>query len=391
MRKTFVTLVAACLMFVAADAYAGGSDTGDTACGYAPATWNAPNGSIVFMRSDNGTFRAMVDQLGEYRTHVMLSHGLNGNHDRTGWVTHNTMHAPGTNNVCKACNEPLRAAELFGGYPGAARVQQGGVYTDIYAVGGKPENWGGLTASSALYYQGGDSNGQTVANTALACPVNKAVSQKDVYRDLFRYTWSDGTYIQYVPYGARSSELLGETTSPSTYKTSYGGATCSTYLAFLQRLTTKQAGLDLPVYRYTYSYDQTCNGLNAVYNQVYGDCQGSIGFWGKTGAGAACSTWCIFSGSGLDFAICDEAGNQVSRCFAKGNSQGACDNGGDDYSCGDLWGSTDPTGGSGGAKSISPDRLGGWGVHPVDASVWAYDINNPVSWNQGGNQYSCWF
>src|SRR3954463_7418565 len=73
------------LMVLSGAAYAGSSDTSDIACGSAPAGWNVPNGSIVLSRGGEGPVTAVLDAVGEYRTHSMLSHGPGGQ------VTHETM------------------------------------------------------------------------------------------------------------------------------------------------------------------------------------------------------------------------------------------------------------------------------------------------------------
>jgi hypothetical protein len=42
------------------------------------------------------------------------------------------------------------------------------------------------------------------------------------------------------------------------------------------------------------------------------------------------------------------------------------------------------------ATSISPDRIGGWGVHPIRNTVWGTDYSHQLQWNSGGNVYGCW-
>ena len=42
------------------------------------------------------------------------------------------------------------------------------------------------------------------------------------------------------------------------------------------------------------------------------------------------------------------------------------------------------------ATSISPDRIGGWGVHPIASTLWASDYSHQLQWNSGGNVYGCW-
>ena len=82
--------------------------------------------------------------------------------------------------------------------------------------------------------------------------------------------------------------------------------------------------------------------------------------------------------------ICDDAARQVRNCM----SAGRCDT---DSSS--VWSSV-ANDGTTVARSISPDRLGGWSGHPytgAGVSVWAYDTSNTVQWNSGGSVYGCWF
>jgi hypothetical protein len=72
---------------------------------------------------------AVLDSVGEYRTHSMLSHGPGGQ------VTHETMHSPGINGWPTYCSTPLRVNELRDGYPGASRIGQGALYRFLYGSG----------------------------------------------------------------------------------------------------------------------------------------------------------------------------------------------------------------------------------------------------------------
>jgi hypothetical protein len=346
--KLAVTVVLGLALF-AAPAWAGGSDTSSPECYTVSAGWNAPNGTTVFNRGQQGVTRAIVDAMGESRTHTMISHGPNT------WVSHSTMYSPGTNGVCKACDEPVRANELQAGYPGASRVNQGAIYSEIYGEGGV----------DYVYYQGPPSLGVTAANTLLNnCPTQH-VNSRDNSNYLYRYLWNDGTPIVYNPYGFRNGEACG--TGDSTYKSSTGGLTCSLFAAHVQR---NALGSAYPVQPYTYGSGQVCNALNTLKSKVESDCNSGQGFWSSVGAGIAC-TFCD-----LDLNVCDDAGRQVGRCFLNNN----CDNGHDDTNCD---GAT--------ATTVSPDRVGGWAVHPTNATVWAPYGNSTVSWNQPGSSYGCWF
>jgi hypothetical protein len=78
--------------------------------------------------------------------------------------------------------------------------------------------------------------------------------------------------------------------------------------------------------------------------------------------------------------VCGNAGNQVANCM----SANRCDS-----SDGNIWkGVRDNP--SATASSISPDRIGGWGVHPISTTLWAPDYSHQLQWNSGGNVYGCW-
>src|SRR5512140_916299 len=123
--------VAALALGFSTSALAGSSDTSDVACGSAPAGWNAPNGALVLDRGEGGPVTAVLDSVGEYRTHSMLSHGPGS------WVSHETMHNPGTNGWPTYCSTPARVGDIRDGYPGASRINQGAIYQFTYS-GGAP-------------------------------------------------------------------------------------------------------------------------------------------------------------------------------------------------------------------------------------------------------------
>src|SRR5262245_16629796 len=121
-RLTTCRAAGAALMIFSGAALAGASDTSDSACGSSPSGWHAPNGSLVLSRGGEGPVTAVLDAVGEYRTHSMMSHGPGGE------VTHETMYSPGTNGWPTYCSTPLKVGELRDGYPGASRVNQGAIY-----------------------------------------------------------------------------------------------------------------------------------------------------------------------------------------------------------------------------------------------------------------------
>src|SRR5262249_40000528 len=58
-------------------AHAGGSDTSSIACGSSSSGWSAPKGSLV-SNYGAGPVKAVLQALGETRTHQILSHGPGG-------------------------------------------------------------------------------------------------------------------------------------------------------------------------------------------------------------------------------------------------------------------------------------------------------------------------
>jgi hypothetical protein len=87
----------------------------------------------------------------------------------------------------------------------------------------------------------------------------------------------------------------------------------------------------------------------------------------------------------FDCDLCDEAADQMVNCFASNNC-GSSD--------GNKWHNLVA---SSTAVTISPDDVACWNGNGTGApcggagsSVWGWDINEPVQWNSGGNQYSCW-
>jgi hypothetical protein len=283
----------------------------------------------------------------------MISYGPNS------WVFHSTAFNPGTNDVCKACDEPIRAGELQGGYPGASAVTQGGIYTDLYADG----------APQYVYWADGGTNGATVALNTMACMSPTWVtSQKNGSYGLYRFKDPTGNFMPYWPYAYmnRTGDVTDDNRyyyqSANHYWGVEGGQICSTFPAYLQKHF-----LGLQVTKKNYGTTVTCNSAKTLKGMVESQCNSGQGFWTSLGAGVAC-TFCDF-----DTNVCDDAGRQAARCFSHNN----CDNGHDDYSCPGT-----------SAITVSPDRIGSW--QGAVNSVWPAQ-NNGVQWNQGGSQYGCWF
>ncbi|HVE82956.1 MAG TPA: hypothetical protein VND93_08925 [Myxococcales bacterium] len=345
---------AALLVISGGAALAGSSDTSDIACGSTAAGWSAPNGTLVLSRGGEGPVTAVLDSVGEYRTHSMLSHGPGGQ------VTHETMHSPGTTGWPTYCSTPLRPNELRDGYPGASRADQGAMYRFLYGSGSLEF----IAYQNSRTSAGFNTNGSSIANWVLSyIPTVTVASLQDSGHTLKRLYGPNGYILNYVLYQYRD---LGDV--------NYGGVgwnngmVCSTLISHAHY----RAGYGA-VYAYTYNHTQLVTAGGALYNSVENECNTGLGFWKGIGTTITCFE-----------SICDDAARQVRNCMVAGR----CDT---DSST--VWSnvSNDSTTV---ARSISPDRLGGWSGHPytgAGVSVWAYDTNNTLQWNSGGSVYGCWF
>jgi len=353
-RLTACRAAGAALMICSGAAFAGSSDTSDVACGWSNSGWNAPNGALVLNRGGEGPVTAVLDAVGEYRTHSMLSHGPGGQ------VTHETMHSPGTTGWPTYCSTPLRTNELRDGYPGASRVNQGAIYRFLYGSGSLQFIAYQRSRTSAGY----DGNGASITNWVMSyMPTVTVTSRQDGGQTFQRIFGPNGYLTNYVLYQYRD---LGSV--------NYGdvgwnnGMVCSTLISHAQY----RAGFG-PVYSHTYTHSQLQTAGGALYSSVESQCNNGLGFWKGIGTTITC-----FEN------ICDDAARQVRNCMAAGNC-------GTDSSS--VWNGI-YNDGSTVARSISPDRLGGWSGHPYTGSgvsVWAYDTSNSLQWNSGGNVYGCWF
>ena len=338
-------------------AMAGSSDTGDVACGSTAAGWNAPTGALVLSRgSGGGPVAAVLDAVGEYRTHSMFSHGPGGD------VTHETMYTPGTNGWPTYCSTPVKAGELTTGFPGAARINQGAIYLFLYGANGS--NLSYLSYQRSRSAAGMDANGEAVSNWLLnSMPTVTTTSRQNGGQSFQRYNGPNGYPLNYTLYQYRDLENVHQGGAGWN-----NGMVCSTLLAHAQY----RAGFGaVTPYVYNHSLLQTAG--NALYSSVQNECNSGLGFWSKLGSTVTC-----FEN------ICDDAGRQVRNCMAAGRC---------DTDSSSVWDNISNNAGTV-ARSISPDRLGGWSGHPytgTGVSVWAYDSSNTVQWNSGGNVYGCWF
>lgn len=348
---------------LSADAFAGSSGTADVACGTASAGWNVPKGGFVTVRG-SGPVRSTLAALGEYRTHSMLSHGPGA------YVTHSTMFTPGTTGWPTYCSTPIRADELKNGYPGASQVNQGGIYTAEY-LNGAPEFIGyqrtGTYANGSFILDQGiaDNIADWLWNTM---PYTSVASKQNGGAYFYRLKTDAGALTNYSLYQYRNVEAV-----PSGGGSWNNGMMCSSLLSYAQSRAGKGT-----ISTYTYNHSQIVQAVDGLTSGVESDCNNSLGFWGGMGASITC-----FEG------ICDDASRQVANCMAVGRCD-TDDDGSNTYKS--VRNDPNTT-----ATSVSPDRVGGWTLHPwtgyptSGVSSWAADNTQSVQWNSGGNVYGCWF
>jgi hypothetical protein len=363
-----------------------GQPSGDftvASCGSTQAYWNAPKGAAVFSRAP-GPIAGVIDQIGEYRTHVVLSHGNTAN----AWVSQNSLAQPGrTSDTCSACKNPLKGERLLHGYPGGNQTTQSAMYTYYYA---DPP-----TAPVFLQWQNADPNneavlgkptlGEKIVDYGEGCLPKEATYTVANQNVINRYLWPPDEVVNHAsPYFEyRLYEYYTGQNGPGINM----AGTCSMFLGYLQK---KAFGPGWEVANKQYDVTQTWNALVALHDRVQSECKQQQG-WFRYVANVVCDLGCWTWGD-----VCDHAGNQVGNCMVGDINSPNC-----------YGGNYDITYPSQGAVSLSPDRLGGWTnqtkLSPVYSktngivtgtngwSVWAYDGNHSVAWSAGGNTYTCWY
>jgi hypothetical protein len=313
-------------------------------CGYVPASWNAPYGSIVLSRSNGGPIRPVIVAVGEYYTHSMLSLGTAG-------IVHAEMKLPAQSSWPTVCTRPLDAGQLQYGYPGLEQIDLGGAYADLQGEEIVPAyQWGdpGQTAAIASWIVNGP---QTVVSSY-------SDGSTRVARKL-----RNGDPVSYSLYQYRNIEQTNQLESSSANN----GMVCSTFLSWVH--VQGGAGYIPP---WTYDHALIANAATALFNAVQTACSTGAGFW----AGVLRTVSCPF------YDVCENAGDQVTNCMAA-NACATDDN--------TIWhGVRDDPYAT--ATSISPDRLAGLPPHGVGTTVWSYDQGyHPIAWNAPGAQYGCWY
>jgi len=346
-RPLAIALAMANLIFLPAKAAAS-----ETACGYAFVAWNAPNGAVVFS-SGPGPIQDVINAVGEIRTHSVLSHGPGK------WASHATMKSPAENAAWPdRCTRPVSSEDLIKGNPGVELVNQGGMYWYYYGDGS--------LGPTSLTYQVGDAVRAAAIGDYIRWNVSYYADYSTVNTSavIYRHSLRGGR----APYALfQYRDLEGTATNEPAWN---NGMVCSTFLSLAHHASGQ--GTVTP---YVYAHAKIANAANALYSRVKSDCSTSLGFWGTIGVSIICPF----------FDICGNAANQVTNCMATH----ACDS-----SNGVIWQGVrdDP---QTTAKSISPDRIGGWSGHPwgsqPGASVWSADYGHAVQWNSPGNVYGCWY
>jgi hypothetical protein len=323
-----------------AHAETGGGDS--VQCGSSPGYWNAPNGASVASRSPSGVVANILGYLGEYYSHIMISHG-------TTKMSHASMQTPRAY-VYNSSGDAWVLEDIQRAGPGATTVNMGATYAYLYG-----QNEG---APEAVDYVDGGANGVTAANYLLNLPqcstitdgsCRVAIDDPQGTRDIigFRvagvtYRHSYGVYTFVEDYDVHSGNHLS---SP------YASLQCSSF----QAMTLNKAGV-ATVAPHFYSNAQVAPAAQGLYDIIYSFAQ-SGGANQSTSANLADQLANCF----IDYAECD---NQASTPWQSFKASGT-------------------------ARSISPDRIRGLGAHAGVNTPWT-GATQAVQWNQAGAVYGCW-
>jgi hypothetical protein len=390
----------------------GGGNSESIACGSTSSYWNAPKGAVVASVAP-GIVSGVVYSLGEFRTHVALSHGASEN----SWVSHNSMVTPSKK---LECDEVVDGNELANGVPGGARIPVRAMY-NFYNADPKSK-------AAFMYYQ---TTG--VYNDPVKGPVNIGEKIADFFNiapgDTYDATnlgcvnvaekWSakGGSSYRYYVYLWPSDEDAQHANKFISYRVNEYvngengnrnmAGTCSNFLAYLQK---KAMGSGWEPTVQNYAPAEVSKATIDLWNNINTDCRANQKWWMLGLSGLYCRFACgtIFS-NGDD--MCERAATQVAYCFTSDVWSDNCKNG--CHSASDV--KSKPVAA---AKSISPDRLMGYhGADPTTTtkswlnpatgqwegpgtdcnapnsgkSAWACDVQKTVTWASPGNIYTCWF
>lgn len=332
-------------------------DGGSKACGCSPAGWNVPNGAVISSRGTTGPITGVIDAIGEYYTHSMLSHGPGS----TKWVSHTTMKTPGVN-VSIFGDDQIPVDEIRYGYPGPAQINMGGVYKSLYSG-----------SVDAVKWTDGGSTGAVVTDWLwYSVPSCSSVSSGPCY--YVAYSQQQGSYS----YSTEYVYVIGRKYNGTTYRHSYGvyqymddarvpegddmsdpgwSMECSTFVAWSMASSTGQVMTSK-----VYANPVIGPAAYQLHASVTGECKSGAGWFG-----------------GL-FVDCPDIADQMVNCFT---GFGSCN---DDRAS--TWQSVAA---SRSATSISPDRIIGVNGHTGTNSPWAGKAQYDVQWNSGGQVCGCWF
>jgi hypothetical protein len=363
-------------------------------CGSTNAGWNAPNGAVVIEHAGGGPTVGIITALGEWGTHSMLSHGPDAS------VTHAIAGDP---TIAQDCDFPIDRGWAKAAGPGLEIVGQGAIHTVLYGDGTAPVDNG---PNLGLWYQSGIT--YTPPNLLIPYTVdtgpivgnydpswgNDHGDQISTYQDwqgewLTNFSFDiQGQLGGTAPIYFGWNQYMNSSTTPQgvpgyNFDTGFG-VVCSTSLAMWQHdALWNQYGYTGDVIPRSYSFDVTLAAGSALHNNVHDRCSGGttvdLGNWnnGFNVLQAGYAAYCSIIGKD----ICENAGNEMVNCIL-----GNCDTNNSNWG----WGLP-------GAYSISDDDIGCWNGNGTGApctgsgsSVWGWDVMNPVQWNSGGSDYSCW-
>ena len=270
------------------------------------------------------------------------------------------------------CSAPVDQGFLYNALPGLETISQGGIYVFLYSGG---------TNNFMSYQNGGGGAAQTaVGNMFLGTGMawgswsSSGATGQTVWGMTYNGTPIHYGWYQYMNVQNAAAGVPGVNT----------GLICSTALAGYQHdaLSNGASGAYAgDVRARTYASAAIKPAAQALYNAVSAACGAQTGFWSSFSNAIQTIGQCALC---FDCNLCDEAADQVTNCFAANNC-GSSD--------GNIW--HNATNSS--AVTVSPDTVSCWngngtgaGCTGAGSSIWAYDTNQTVQWNSGGNSYSCW-
>lgn len=340
---------------------AGSARAQQVRCGAMKVRWNAPQGAAVVTRHSGAhvswskgdkpdttpeVVANVFDSAGHYWTHIMLSHGFDGD------VSHASRANPKQLSDGDALIEghALVAADLRAGMPGPSRINLAAAYAAEHGY------------DAAMVFPGGD-KGKAVVSYLGDLDCDEMIDSDGTDTNSCRYLipQRDGSK-RAMPYSFLQFKDIGTNNLGIASK---DGFACSTFVSWA---SANAVGNIIPVE--VFDTDSVLTGLWAAYS--------------------ATNRMCEELSDVAPPAICNGTGNQVAGCMA----------GVDDYSCGeDGPGWHDPGNWYNGptARTISPDQVVNWSASTAsNPSPWNplnghTDLPFPLEWSDDGEYiYGCW-